>query len=57
MTVFESICNELGVYPNTIAEQIVAEMCDELIFDDDKPHTDEEIAKAVIKRFREEYKD
>ncbi|MBR4419389.1 MAG: hypothetical protein IKT32_00760 [Clostridia bacterium] len=56
MTVFESICKELGVYPNTIAEQILVEMCNELIFDD-KPHSDEEIAKIVIKRFKKEYKD
>ena len=55
MTMFESICKELSIYPNTIAEQIVAEMVNELIFDD-KQHTDEEIAKTVIKQFKAQYK-
>ena len=55
MTVFESICKELGIYPNTIAEQIVAEMVNALIFDSE-PHTDEEIAKTVIKQFKAQYK-
>lgn len=55
MTMFEETCKAAGVYQETIAEEALAEIVNELIFDD-TPRTDEEIKKEAVKRFKKLYK-
>ena len=53
MTMFEQLCKTLGVGHNTFAEQLVSEMVNEMIFDESREYTDDEIIAAVTKRFKE----
>ena len=55
MTAFEQLCDRLGAKPNSEEEKVISGMVNDLIFDNFRTYTDEEIVAAVVERFNREY--
>lgn len=55
MTMFEETCKAAGIPAGTLAEQAMAEIVNEMIFDDVE-RTDDEIKAEAVKRFNKLYK-
>ena len=52
MTPFEELCNSLNVKPGSKYEIAVSNMVNDLIFDENRTYTDEEIDQIVTARFK-----
>ena len=52
MTMFEELCANLNVKQGSKYEVVVSNMVNDLIFDDGRTYTDEEIFQIVIEKFR-----
>ena len=55
MTAFEETCKNAGIPTGTLAEQAMAEIVNDLIFDDIE-RTDDEIKEEAVRRFNKLYK-
>ena len=52
MTMFEELCANLNVKQGSKYEVVVSNMVNDLIFDDDRTYTDEEICQIVSEKFK-----
>lgn len=52
MTPFEELCNSLNVKPGSKYEITVSNMVNQLIFDENRTYTDEEICQIVTAKFK-----
>ena len=52
MTMFEELCNSLNVKPGSKYEAVVCHMVNDLIFDEKRTYTDEEIDQIVTAKFK-----
>lgn len=52
MTYFEALCESLNVKPGSKYEIVVSGMVNDLIFDENRTYTDEEIDQIVTERFK-----
>lgn len=52
MTYFETLCESLNVRPNSKYEPVVSHMVNDLIFDENRTYTDEEITEIVTAKFK-----
>jgi hypothetical protein len=52
MTMFEELCASLNVKSGSKYEVAVCQMVNDLIFDDDRTYTDEEIVQIVSAKFK-----
>ena len=52
MTMFEELCASLNVKQGGKYEVVVSNMVNDLIFDDNRTYSDEEIVQIVSDRFR-----
>lgn len=52
MSLFEELCKDAGIPSGTYAEQAMAEIVNDMIFDD-ADWSDEEIKAEALKRFNE----
>lgn len=53
MTMFEELCSMLNVKQGSKYEIVVCEMVNDLIFDESKTYTDNEIIQIVSNKFKE----
>ncbi len=52
MTMFEALCESLNVKQGSKHEIVVSNMVNDLIFDETRTYTDEEIVQIVTARFK-----
>lgn len=52
MTYFEQLCAKLNVKQGSKYEIVVSNMVNDLIFDENRSYTDEEIENIVTERFK-----
>ena len=52
MTPFETLCYSLNVNPGSKYEVVVSNLVNDLIFDETRTYTDEEIAQIVAAKFK-----
>lgn len=52
MTMFEELCTRLNVQQGSKYEVVVSNMVNELIFDETRTYTDEEINQLVTRKFK-----
>lgn len=52
MTPFEELCNSLNVKQGSKFETVVSNLVNELIFDDERTYSDEEINLIVSAKFK-----
>lgn len=52
MTYFEALCDSLNVKQGSKYEKVVSSMVNDLIFDENRTYTDEEIVESVTAKFK-----
>lgn len=52
MTMFEELCNSLNVKKGSKFEAVVSNLVNELIFDEERTYSDEEIKQIVSCKFK-----
>lgn len=52
MTMFEELCASLNVKPGSKYETVVSNMVNDLIFDEERTYSDEEICQIVSDKFK-----
>lgn len=52
MTYFETLCDSLNVKKGSKYEIVVSNMVNDMIFDENRTYTDEEIQRIVTEKFK-----